>query len=145
MATGIAIPFQANGRGRLLLVSGEDQLRKIILLNLMNLESDNPFQQDIGLGGEMIFAVQSNELKGELRRRVNAFFRRLQLQNRARLAKPPVFEERPESQELEMIISYINLEDNKPSDLAITFTPGKPMKAISRAFEVLNTSKLPGS
>lgn len=140
---GIALPFQTNGRGRLVLCESEEQLRKIIMLNLMNLDSDNPFQSDLGLGAEMIFALQSEQLKAELRRRINATFRRLQLQNRARLAKQPVFTERSETQELEVNISYINLEENKEDKLSLVFSPNTPGKSLARSFQ-MSVSKMPG-
>ena len=120
--TGIALPFSTDGRGRLARTAGEGQLSKVILLNLMDLESANPFQDDLGLGAFMIFAVNNEDLHTELRRRINELFRRLQLQDRAKLARPPSFQTNIAEQELEMNISYVNLEENKPGDISETFS-----------------------
>lgn len=120
--TGIALPFSADGRGRLALVSGNQQLEKIIILNLNDLESDNPYQGDIGLGADMIFAIASAKLRGDVRRKIALLFRRLQLQDRARLDGSPSFQEDSQNQELTVDISYINLEEDKPGSVSVSFS-----------------------
>lgn len=120
--TGIAIPFAADGRGRLALVSGNAQLEKIITLNLSDLESANPYQGDIGLGSEMVFAIASVKLRAEVQRRIKLLFRRLQLQDRARLDGIPVFSTDSNLQEMTVDIKYINLEEDKPGDIGLTFS-----------------------
>jgi len=120
--TGIAIPFSADGRGRLAMVSGNAQLEKIIILNLSDLASANPFQGDIGLGAEMVFAISSAKLRAEVQRRIKMLFRRLQLQDRARLETSPAFSSDSTKQELTVEIRYINLEEDKPGDVGLTFS-----------------------
>lgn len=120
--TGIAVPFSADGRGRLAFVSGDAQLRKIIFLNLSDLESLNPFQADIGLGSDMIFAIANEALRADLKRRIQALFRRLELADRARLARPPAFETNSSRQEMTVEIEYINLEEDKPGTLSLKFS-----------------------
>jgi hypothetical protein len=120
--TGIAIPFSADGRGRLALVSGNEQLEKIIMLNLSGLESANPFQGDLGLGEDMVFAIASTKLRTEVRRRINALFRRLQLSDRARLEGAPAFTTDSQNQELTVDIKYINLEEDKPGEVGLKFS-----------------------
>lgn len=120
--TGIAIPFAADGRGRLALVSGNAQLEKIITLNLSDLESANPFHGDIGLGANMVFAIASTQLRADVRRRINVLFRRLQLQDRARLSGAPAFTVDSKLQEMTVDINYINLEENKPGEVGLKFS-----------------------
>lgn len=120
--TGLAIPFAADGRGRLALVSGNDQLEKIIILNLSDLDSANPFQGDIGIGAEMVFSIASTKLRAEVKRRISMLFRRLQLQDRARLDGAPAFSQDSKTQELTVEIKYINLEENKPGEVGLTFS-----------------------
>lgn len=119
---GIALPFQADGRGRLVTIDRDAELSKIINMQLQNMESNNPFQ-DLGLGEEMIFAVDNDDLQSDLRRRINEIFRQLQLQDRARLEKPPVFSLTAEG-ELEVAISYIDLETNKIDEFTRVFPGG---------------------
>lgn len=124
--TGLALPFSANGRGGLALVDGDDQLAKIIGLGLNNLDSENPFneQENLGLGDQMIFAVNDNALQAALRRSVLLLFRRLQLENRAQLSKgSPTFTIDKDTQTLTMHIKYINLETNKPEEFNQRFGP----------------------
>lgn len=122
--TGIAIPFSADGRGRLALVSGENQLRKLIILNLSDCDSANPYQDDLGIGADMVFAIASVKLRADVKRRATLLFRRLQLSDRARLAEPPSFETDQASQSITMNIDYINLEENRPGQVGIKFTLG---------------------
>jgi hypothetical protein len=118
----LAVPFSADGRGRLAFVSGDAQLRKIIFLNLSDLESLNPFQADIGLGSDMIFAIANESLRADLKRRIQALFRRLELADRARLARPPLFTTDSARQEMTVDIEYINLEEDKPGTLSLKFS-----------------------
>lgn len=142
--TGLAFPFQSNGRGRLKLVSSEEQLRKIIGLNLSDLSSGNPFQEaDLGLGSDAIFAIGDESLQAELRRRIQFLFRRLLLQNRAKLLGSPVFMMKSETQELEVVVKYLNLEENREDEVGITFSAGRAGSAASKQF-IFSTSKLPG-
>jgi len=127
--TGIAIPFSADGRGRLALVSGDDQLRKLIILNLSDCDSANPYQDDLGLGADMIFAIASVKLRADVKRKVNSLFRRLQLTDRARLSGPPSFTTDEEEQSITMDIDYINLEENRPGQLGMKFSLGSSVNA----------------
>jgi hypothetical protein len=126
---GMAVPFSSDGRGRAALVSGETQLRKLIFLNLMDLESANPFQGDIGIGSGMIFALNNESLQAELRRKINSLFRRLQLEDRARLNRATKFTVLPETQELEADIEYLNLEENKPREVSLRFSAARSGEA----------------
>lgn len=116
--TGLAIPVRADGRGRWQRLSGSQQTRKIILLNLTDGQSRNPFQ-DIGLGRDMIFASMSRSLQADMRRRIKTMFDRFEAAKRARLIKQPVFTEFPETQELEVRIDYLDMENNKPQEAVI--------------------------
>lgn len=120
--TGIALPFSADGRGRLAMVSGNAQLEKIIILNLSDLDSGNPYQGDIGLSADMVFAIASTKIRADVKRRINQLFRRLQLQDRARLNGNPSFTQNSNLQELTVDIEYINLEENKPGQVGLTFS-----------------------
>src|SRR5438445_220529 len=80
MATGFAIPPRANATGGVALSSGDEQDLSIIALALGADENDNSFQQDTGLGDEMIFDIADPlaeaVILGRLRR-VFAMFQRL--------------------------------------------------------------------
>lgn len=120
--TGLAFPVSADGRGRLALVSGNKQLEKIIWLNLSDLDSANPFQGDIGLGADMVFAVASVRLQADVIRKISMLFRRLMLDDRARLEGSPTFTTDTVLNEMTVDINYVNLEEDKPGQLGIKFS-----------------------
>ena len=61
-------------------------------------------------------------MRADIRRRINALFRRLQLQDRARLDGAPEFATNSELQEVTCDITYINLEENKPGQVGLKFS-----------------------
>jgi hypothetical protein len=120
---GLAIPVCADGRGRFSLVSGDLQLQKLIILNLSDCESYNPFQDgEIGIGSGMVFAVASDKLRADVRSKIALLFRRLQLQDRARLLGRPKFTTDPSNQEVTVDFEYLNLEENKKGDMSLKFS-----------------------
>lgn len=104
------------------MVSGNFQLEKIIWMNLSDLDSANPYQGEIGLGADMVFAIASAKLRADIKRKINALFRRLQLQDRARLKDAPKFTTNSNLQEMTVDIEYINLEEDKPGSVGLKFS-----------------------
>jgi hypothetical protein len=117
---GWAVPFSGDGRGRVAQTFGNDQLEKLIATNLQDLSSGNPFQE-LGIGEDMVFAVAAEHLRIDLRRRIRALFKRLQLADRARLAKEPDFNVNATVGELTINIDYINIEEDKPGSMSFPF------------------------
>ena len=104
-------------------MSGDEQLRKIIMLGLSDCDSANPFQ-DLGLTPDMVFQNQTPELEARIRRRVQDVFRALESQHRARLTDETLaFERLPATQELVLPIRYLNLETNESADVPVAFGP----------------------
>lgn len=120
MATGLAVPFQTK-QGRLVRLTGEDQLRKIILLSLSDCESSNPFQ-DLGIGIQAIFNVDGPEVRFSVANRIQAAFKRLNTQGRATLSPGyPKFEVNRSQQELVVYVRYINIETTTTNEMAIVY------------------------
>lgn len=117
---GLAVPISGQG-GRIATVSGEDQLRKIIILNLSDCDSANPFQ-DLGLGSEIIFDIDSPATQGRIRARIMQVFQRLEQADRARLSPGyPIFRSDPDRQELVADVRYVNLETTDEEELAVSY------------------------
>jgi hypothetical protein len=57
MATGLAIPPRANATGGVALSSGNDQDNSIIAIALGSDDTEHAFQQDTGLGDDIIFDI----------------------------------------------------------------------------------------
>lgn len=57
MATGLAVPPRANATGGVALSSGNEQDNNVISIALGSDETENSFQQDTGLGEDIIFDI----------------------------------------------------------------------------------------
>lgn len=79
MATGLAIPPRADTTGGVALSSGSDKDKELIALALGSDENTNYFQQNIGLGDDMIFdnndPLAQAKILGRLRTVFNTFTR----------------------------------------------------------------------
>ena len=84
-ARGIALPSkEINGRFKI--VGGDDYVDQLVSTMLGDGDSDNPFQ-DLGLGEFMIFAINSESIDGEIKKRVERGFASLKKDQLAQLQK----------------------------------------------------------
>ena len=81
---GLEVPIEAQN-GRLMTVAGEDQLKKILMLNLSNCDSANPFQ-DLGLDPGIVFRLDDPDTRALIRSQIVTLFKRFEREGRARLA-----------------------------------------------------------
>lgn len=118
---GLAVPVRVNISGQLTMVDGEDQLKKIIMLNLADGTSENPFQE-LGVATGVVFGVSDQRLLAVVRQRISRLFQRLRAEGRARLAPGyPKFSVNSAAQELIADIHYQNLETEMEEDLSLAF------------------------
>lgn len=130
MAKGLKLPIQATPAGRLATVEGSAQLRKIVKLNLSDLENTNPYNQwrgashgEPGIDPGIIFALTTNYLRAKIKRSIKSLFQRLEAQGRAKLDDGyPIMSEDPENQDLLAEIKYIDLETDKPDEFTQRFS-----------------------
>lgn len=123
MPKGIALPVRPAPWGGVLTVEGDDNDTKIITLALMSDDNENAFQQNIGLGDDMIFDVSDPTLRGALVNRIRNIFRRFETQKRYRLVGDTLRWRESDETPGEMILEfkYINLESDDPKDFKRTF------------------------
>jgi len=126
---GLSVPVRADATGQLVFDDGEDQLKKIIMLNLADGTSDNPFQ-DLGVGTGSIFAVTDSRRVTYIRERINRLFARLKAEGRAQLASTPEFSVLAGSGELVVDVRYLNLETEMDGELKLAFGGTQPGVAI---------------
>jgi hypothetical protein len=125
MAKGMAIPVAPTTQGRTLALDGPEQLKKIIDLNLSDLENENPFQQfkgatkgDAGIDPEVIFSINAAALRARIARGIKDFFARLEAAGRAKLESGyPQMTTDSDAMTLTAKIIYIDLETSKPQEL----------------------------
>jgi len=124
MAKGIAVPAKAI-RGRLKLLGGDEYVTQLVMTMLGANDSDNPFQ-DIGLGDWMIYELNDQMTEGEIREQVIAGFRSLEVDQLAKLDDPQkdlVFTRTEESGELQLDLTYTNMETQERIELEVPIPP----------------------
>lgn len=115
---GLGVPIRAEAGG-LAVCAGEEQLRNIIVLSLSLCDSENPFQ-DLGIGADLVFDNDTASVRGRIRSRVSALFRRLEREGRARLVLGhPIFAR--EGGELVVQLRYINLETTEEAEIELLY------------------------
>lgn len=125
MAKGIALPAKTIN-GRLQMLGGDDYISQLVMTMLGRSDSDNPFQ-DIGLGDWMIFDINDRMTEGEIRERVVAGFKSLEVDQLARLDNPQkdiTFIRVDGTGELYMDLVYENMETQERVELEVAIPPG---------------------
>ena len=111
MAVGLAMPVGVDASGGASIVSGDVQASKIIRLALSPCYNEHAFQQDIGVGEGMIFAINTPEGKARLRSRIRRLFTEFRAEDRFRLVDGSLkVEDGPGEGELTMELKYKDLE-----------------------------------
>lgn len=104
-------------------MDGDDNDKKIIALALGSDDNENAFQQDIGLGIDMIFGISDPGIRGRIINRLKAIFRNFQAQQRFSLFTASIkFTEDSKTQELILEFKYLNLESDEIKDFRRQFT-----------------------
>ena len=123
MATGVTLPVGVDVTGGLSLVSGDDNSIKIIKTALGDNDNDNAFQQDIGLGADIVFALDKPDSRAQIVRRLRVIFADFERQNRYRLLRDTVkFIEAPGTGELTLEFRYLDLETDEPKTFSQVIT-----------------------
>jgi hypothetical protein len=125
MSKSLAVPIEIGSKGSVRIVQDDDHVKQLVRTALGVNTSENPFQQGIGLGDRFIFDIDTVGDRAKLEARINVVFANLQRQRIARLApgKELTIEKTKEG-ELEMTISYVNLETDRVDEVMITQTAG---------------------
>lgn len=114
MPKGLRLPIGVNDSGGLALVESEDNDTKIIRLALGDDSNENAFQQNIGMGVDMIFDTSDTALRGRIQRRLLEIFRRFESQQRYILRQNTIqWKEDAGAQELRLSFRYLNIESNE--------------------------------
>ena len=122
-ASGIAVPFKADGDGGIALQEGDPYIRGQVLATVSPNESDNPFQ-DLGGDDSPIFQNADDiEWKQAMELRIVRQFDELEQNNLARLMSLE-FGDGDEEGNFEVLIEYINLESTESRDITINLQTG---------------------
>lgn len=124
MPRGLALPVRVAPWGGVALVEGDDNDFKIISLALGSDDSENAFQQDIGLGESMIFDVSDPQLRGRIVGKIRNIFRRFETQKRYRLLGETMRWVPGAEGELILEFKYINLESDERQTFSRAYRSG---------------------
>ena len=126
---GLAVPIVPGPDGRTKTLSGDDELEKIIRLNLGDLENDNPYTQwggaskgEPGIDPGIIFSLSVESLQERIKTNIKLLFDRLSAQGRAKLVTGyPKMVSDSAKMELLCGIRYLNLESDKENEFEHRF------------------------
>lgn len=122
MATGLAIPVGVGPHGGAALSDGEENDKKIILLALGSDDSEHAWQQNVGLGDEIVFSLGDASVRSLVTRRLIAIFDRFRLQQRFILRPETIrWVEKPATQELELYFKYVSIETDEEKNFRHSF------------------------
>jgi len=122
MPVGLAIPVTVSSTGGMRLVESDENNSKIIALALGSDENENAFQQDIGLGDFMVFALEDANIQGKILGRLRDIFKRFEAQKRFRLMTNTIeWTTDPATQELTLQFRYLDLESDEVNTYNKTF------------------------
>jgi hypothetical protein len=114
MPTGLAMPVGVSQGGGARLSSGDENDDKIIRLALGDDANENAFQQNVGVGANMIFGQSDQVLQATIMRRLNDVFRRFEAQKRYILRRNTIrWTQDSETQEMILTLKYLSVESDK--------------------------------
>lgn len=125
MPTGLRLPVGVNRRGGTATLTADEQARKIVRLVLGDADSDNAFQQNIGLGSRVVFAVSSPSFRATVIERLKEIFAELERLRLYKLDTTSINWTREAEGELTLRLTYYNLESDEPSEFAKTYKAGR--------------------
>ena len=105
------------------MVDGEDNNKQIIMTALSDCDNEHAFQQDLGLGADMIFDISDPAERARILRKVTAIFDRFEAQHRFRLLTDTIRWSVAEG-DLTLEFMYHDIESDEDKPFARTFTSG---------------------
>lgn len=120
MATGIAFPAKVNPRGGAVTKEGKDLVRQNIILALLPANTMNPWDQNIALKENLIFDIKDDITGGLVFAHIHRVFDEMKRQNIAMLpmdGRGIRIEDNGKEGELEIVIEYIDIEDNQSREI----------------------------
>lgn len=122
MPVGLRLPVGVSSSGGAALVDSDANDNKIISLALGSDDNENAFNQDIGLGIDMVFAISDPHVRGKVMGRLRRIFRRFEAQKRYKLLPGTVkWSQESETQDLTLEFKYLNLESDEEQTFSRTY------------------------
>jgi hypothetical protein len=118
--SGLQVPVGVTPNGGASVTSGDDQLIKIIMLGLSDVDTENPFATLTNL--PLIFDINDPMAQPITRHRITSFFQRLEREGRAKLVDDSL-EFISSEGDFEVAFQYINLKTKRPNRIKARYDP----------------------
>lgn len=123
MPTGLAMPVGVGPDGGARLSEGDENDDKVIRLALGDDANENAFQQNIGVGADMVFGQSDELLQASIMRRIGEVFRRFEAAKRYTLKRETIVWSRDSNtQELILQFKYLSLESEREQTFREAFS-----------------------
>ena len=131
MATGFSVPPRANPNGGIALSSGSEQDNNIIGLALSTDETEHGFQQDTGIGDDMIFDMNDPLAQANILGRIRKVFATFKRLKRFQLIENTIAFTQIDG-DLILSFKYLPMEtDAEPQTYSDTLSSGNGVPAIT--------------
>jgi len=117
---GLKLPVGTNTTGGTALSKGEDENSKIILMALSDCDNAHAFQQNIGIGTDMIFDISDPKSQALILSRINLIFQKFEAERRFKLL-PETATWSTQNGELILEFDYHDLESDEQRPFSRTF------------------------
>lgn len=121
MSSGLRIPVGVNRQGGTSTVEGDDQADKIIRLALSDNDSDNAFQQGIGLGSAAIFSLRNPSFRSLVSVKLTEIFEAFERARLFKLVRTSLRFEAGGPGEQIVRFDFINLESDEVQSFSKSF------------------------
>lgn len=121
MPTGLRLPVGVDETGGTYMLEGEENSRQVIFAALSDCSNDNAFQQDLGIGADMIFDLNNSTARARILRKVNSIFSDFEATHRFKLLADTVRWTQKEG-ELVLEFTYHDLESDEQLPFARRFS-----------------------
>jgi len=123
MAKGLKIPVGVDGTGGSVTIEGDAYADQVIRTALSDHDNDNAFQQDTGLGANMIFGISNTALRASILRKLYALFEFFETERLFKLMRETIEWSRGDG-ELILEFRYVNLESDEEKLFTMSFKTG---------------------
>lgn len=125
MTTGLKLPLRATPRGGAETHDGASLRKQNIVLGILPASSLHPWGQSLTIPEDVIFRISDASVRDLIHGHVQKFFAEQERLKLTKLAKGPngVKITSMKNGEVEIVINYIDLEDN--TSRSVSFTAGK--------------------
>lgn len=122
MSTGLKIPVGVNALGGTSIVTEDESASQTIMTSLTDCDSENAFQQDLGLGSGMVFAVNDTKLRAVILQRIREIFNGFLKERKFKLLEETI-KWNDSGSELQLEFRYLNMESDEEKSFSKIFRP----------------------